>query len=705
MRALLLCLSLISVPWMAAAQTQEPAVLVADDVSVSRERVLTARGNVEVFQGDVSLTARAIIYDQGSGQLRFEGPLTLRDGEDVLILANAAELDPDLRNGILRSARLVIDQQLQLAAIQINRVDARYSQLYKAAVSSCRVCNDGRPPLWQIRAKRIVHDQEEQQLYFDRAQFWIRSIPIFYLPRLRLPDPTLERATGFLIPSIRTTSQLGSGIKVPYFIRLGDTRDLTLTPYLSGETQTLELRYRQAFAKGRIDFEGAFTRDNLIPDTDRYYLFGTGTFDLRNDFTLSFDIELSSDDAYLTQYGYSDKDRLDSEIAITRTRRDEYIHAGLIGYNTLISGEDNSTLPTLVLDGTYERRIFPTSIDGEFRLGVQAHAHHRSSNNTVSGEGRDVTRIHGELAYLKAWTLRGGMRIDSQLALNFDAFDTRQDDVFEGSETDVVPQAAIALRYPLSKTSADGAVQFLEPFVQLSFTGGNQANVANDESTRVEFDEGNLLSLSRFPEEDRREHTTALAFGLNWARYDPDGWESYVSFGQILRDTEVSDFSTTSGLGGLSSDFLFAGQLRTQAGLALGGRVLFDEVLDFSKAEFRGDWSNQSLTLGGSYLWLIEDALEDRTKAVSELTLDGAYRFDSRWTVSGNWRYDVEDDRTARAGLGLGYENECVALDFTVERSFESSTSVEPSTSFGFTVALRGFAAQNGTESYTKSCS
>lgn len=709
MRALLTLLAVLAVSLSGLAahaqQTSPPPILIADDVEITPERVLIARGNVEVVQDDIRLTAQSITYDPDAESLTFEGPITLRQGTEVVILAEAAELSADLRNGLLRSARLVLSEQVQLAAAQINRVDARYSQLYKTAVTSCKVCNEGRPPLWQIRARRIVHDQEERQLYFDGAQFLIRNVPVFYLPHLRLPDPTLERATGFLIPSVRTTSQLGNGIKIPYFFRIGDHRDLTLTPYISPETRTLEYRYRQAFRSGRVTLTGALTRDSLLSGSDRWYIFGRAEFDLPKSFKLNFDLKSTSDDAYLKQYGYSEDDRLTSLVSVSRTRRDEFIQARIIGLTSLRAVESDDTLPTGVFDTRYERRLFPSRLGGELRFAVTSHAHYRSSDSTISGEGRDVIRLHGDVTYLTSATFAGGIRAQTRIGLSFDGFDTAQDDSFAGTVTDVVPMAAVALRYPASKTSADGSVHFLEPVLQLGWTGSRQANVANDESTRVEFDEGNLLALSRFPESDRREHGTTLALGLNWARYDARGWESYLSFGHILRETNLTDFTSTSGLDGISSDFLVAGQMRTQDGLALAGRALFDENFDFSKAELRGDWSNSDLTLGGSYVWLVEDAEEDRTKAVSELTFDGAYRVNTHWTVSGNWRYDVEDDRTARAGLGFGYENECVAVDLTVERRFTSSTSVEPETSFGFTVALRGFSAQSGTESYTRTCS
>ena len=261
MRRLLLTL-LVALGLPAAAQDSErPAVLVADDLFITRDRELVAQGNVEAFQGTTRIRASAIRYNDETGALVIEGPIVLNDGDGTVILADAAELDQGLQNGLLRGARMVLNQQVQMAAVQIDRVEGRYSQLYKTAVTSCKTCNDGELPLWQIRARRVVHDTVAQQLYFDDATFHIRSVPVFYLPRLRLPDPTLDRADGFLAPSIRTTSLLGTGLKLPYFITLGESRDLTLTPYLSSSTRTLEFRYRQAFTNGDIEFD-AYTRDD-----------------------------------------------------------------------------------------------------------------------------------------------------------------------------------------------------------------------------------------------------------------------------------------------------------------------------------------------------------------------------------------------------------------------------------------------------------
>ncbi|QUJ77557.1 LPS-assembly protein LptD [Sulfitobacter albidus] len=710
----LLTLLVILAPIWAGAQTRptDPALLVADQLFITRDRVLVAQGNVEAFQGDVRLRASAIRYDQGSGALSIEGPITLTEGTDTVIVADAASLDADLRNGILTGARLVLNQQLQLAAVQIDRVDGRYNQLYKTAVTSCRICDDGRPPLWQIRARRVIHDEVERQLYFDDAQFRIGTLPVFWLPRLRLPGPTVERATGFLVPSVRSTSQLGVGLKIPYFVRLSEKRDLTITPYLSSSTTTLELRYRQAYRNGRIQLDGAITRDDLREGETRGYLFGRGEFALPEDFTLRFGLETVSDDGYLDTYGYSDADRLRSELRVSRARRDEYIRASFFNFKTLRDGEVNATLPTLVLDGEYERRFFPRTLGGEIRTSLEAHSHRRNSDLSVDSDdpddivdGRDVARLNAQIDWLRSATFTNGLRADLTLGVSFNTFKISQDDTTPSSPSEIVPHGAIALRYPLARVGTNGVRQILEPVVQLAWTGGDRLDIPNEESTRVEFDQGNLVSLSRFPREDRRERASVAAVGLGWSRFDPMGWDAHVTVGQIFRNNADTGFSTTSGLDGARSDLLIAAQIDSGAGLALTGRSLFEENLAVSKAELRGDYSFARGRIGGSYVWLQEDPAEDRDREVSEFTLDGSYRINQFWTASADWRYDIASDRAATAGIGLSYENECVTVDLSVKRRYTTSTSVEPSTDFGFNIGLRGFAADTGTERYVRSCS
>ena len=246
---------------------QDAATLVADRVEIRGDNVLVAEGAVEILQKGMTLTATRVTFDAAKDTLSIEGPIVLTDAGGTRVLADQAELSADLQNGILTGARLVLAQQLQLAAAEMQRVGGRYTELGRTVASSCQVCAANPIPIWEIRAQSVVHDKLEQQMYFKGAQLRFFGVPVFYIPRLRMPDPGLNRATGFLRPDYRITNQLGYGIIQPYFIVIDPSRDLTLAPYISSKQgRSLGLRYRQAYQTGQFEVNGALSTDEILPD-------------------------------------------------------------------------------------------------------------------------------------------------------------------------------------------------------------------------------------------------------------------------------------------------------------------------------------------------------------------------------------------------------------------------------------------------------
>ena len=713
--ATLILTALASLPLRAqdtAAQTEDAALLVADSVLIEGESRLIAEGNVEALYDGTRLTATRIVYDQSTDSLSLDGPVRVTDPQGNVLLADGGELGSDLEDGLLRGARMVLDEQLQLASVEARRVEGRYTQLSRVAVTSCQVCGT-KAPLWQIRASRVVHDQEERQLYFENASLRVGRVPIFWVPYMRLPDPTLERARGFLIPSVRSTSLLGFGIKVPYFIPIGDHRDVTITPYFSPVTQTFEGRYRQAFRNGRITLTGALSRDTLLRDEMRGYLFAEGEFDLGRDFKLDFSLQSTTDDSYLSDYGYGDSDRLYSTVTLSRVRWNELLSAGITNSESLRDDEPDVSQPSIITDLRAERRFFFPRIPGEFRIGAVAHNHYRPSDLDVDGtdddlivDGRDVTRTTAELSWRNRWTLAGGLRIGAEGYIWADAFWTDQDSTTPERVSQITPAASLELRWPLIRQGYGGTRYLLEPVAQLGWVGGERLGQANDESTGVELDQGNLLSLSRFPAADRRERGRIGAVGLRFLRDAPAGWSAGLTLGRVWREEDEPDFTRSSGMDSRVSDYLIAGYIQNAAGLNFSTRGLLDlEDLRFSKAEARAGWVADRFDFSASYLLLVNDPEENRQGSVSEWSFDGRYDLNRHWTGEASWQYDLSDRRFAKAALGLEYQNECAQVNFSVSRRFASSTNLEPSTDFGLTVALKGFSTGGSAKEYRRSCS
>ncbi|ARE39652.1 Outer membrane protein Imp, required for envelope biogenesis [Rhodovulum sp. P5] len=713
MRRTLALMALCILPFAATAEETKPdfATLVADSVSVGDNRRLVATGHVEVLYGDIRLTAPRVAYDRENDTLSIDGPIRVTTENDTVILASAAELSPDLAEGILYSARMVMDRELQIAAADIQRMGGRYTVLNKTVASVCRICSESQEPLWQIRAERVIHDEERQRLFFTNARLELLGVPVFYLPRLSIPDPSLKRATGFLSPKIRTSDILGTGVKIPYFIAIGDHQDVTLTPYVSEETRTLEWRYRRAFRAGDIELNGAFSNDDLKQTSTRAFLFAEGTFDLPKDFTLEFDLKMVSDPDYLFDYDFSDDNRLENTISINRTRKDELIQGDLAYFEPLRDTATDSSNPARTGDVSYRRRFVPPVIGGIAGFTLSGRGAYRNSSQDTDGsdydsygDGMDVTRVSAGLDWRGDHVFSNGMVLAAIGAVDMDLYYVNDDIELEGTHTRITPAAALELRWPFAASTASGGTHVLEPLLQLAWSDQDDGNIPDEDSILLEFDEANLTALSRFPGEDAREAGLRASIGLGWTWTDPSGWSVGTTVGRILRAEDLGQFSQGSGLDGLTSDWMSVLQLSLPSNLLLWNRTLFDDSYDVTKTDLRVNWTPGRFALGTSYTWIAPDASVGRNDKVSEWELEASYQFHDYWTGRTDWRYDAVERNYYDAGVGLMFQNDCLTVDLSVSRRFSSSTTRRESTDFALLVQFAGFGSSSSGTAQARRC-
>lgn len=399
----------------------------------------------------------------------------------------------------------------------------------------------------------------------------------------------------------------------------------------------------------------------------------------------------------MLDYGLPAKDRLDSRIEVTRTRRNEYISGRLIGFNSIRAGEDNATLPSLISDFTLHRRFSGGPLGGEAGLRFQTHNHRRSSTNPLDlnadgfADGRDVSSASLRLDYRRNWVLPMGMVGTVLGEATADAYSVGQDAIYGGNSARLHGGVAVELRWPWAKAGANGVGHVIEPVVQFVWSPKGTEKLQNEDSSLVEFDEGNLFSLNRSPGSDMTERGARVNLGFGYTRVDPAGWTLSGAVGRVFRAEDLRQFSVASGLDGRNSDWLAALQLTLPDGLGLSHRMLLSDDFGLTKSESRLNIARARYAVAGSYTWVVADLAENRIDAISELALDGSYKLTDAWTARGQARYDFQADRANRAGVGLQYRNECVAVDLSLSRRFTSSTSVSPTTDFGLSVELVGF--------------
>jgi LPS-assembly protein len=697
-----LCIVVLFASPARAQEAGETTALVADLVRIDGDQRLIAEGNVEIFTRGRRLRASRIVYDRAADRVQIEGPIELRNEDGTIVLADAADLDTDLTQGILQGARVVLNDRLQIAGAEMIRRDGRFSDLRQVAASSCRVCARGQTPLWEIRADRVIHDEETGQVYFYNARFRIAGVPVFYLPALRVPDGTDPRVRGFLPPSIVASSILGNGVKVPYFLPLGDHADVTFIPYVTeDDSATLQGIYRQAFVRGDLRVEGALSRDQLEPGETRGYLFATRTWALPSGFQVLAEIELTSDDAYLTDYGFAEQDWLESGIAINRVRPGELITADITHFQSLRVDSDDTDEPTLVAFGRWDRRIEAPVLGGWLDLDLTAQSSRRDSDENIVG--RDMTQIRGRAGWGNTWTGPGGLRLAGAADATLDLKEILNDDQFPQYQGGLWPQGSVTLSWPLARPGEGGGYQVIEPVAQIAYTADTGIESPNDDSTAVALDTGNILAFNRFPGLDDTEIGTRANLALRWIAQDADGVRLALTGGRIYRFTETDQFNPSTGLDGRRSDWLAQVDFDLRDRFRFRTMALLDEQAGVSIFEARLGWVGpERLTLSSNYIYQRADPENDLDADVSELYAAAGLPLSRNWSARGDIRRDFVGGRTNESGFALGYENECVRVDFSVTRAFRATADLEPTVTYALEVELAGFGSPAGNPAATR---
>lgn len=680
----------------AVAQDQAGfATLLADRLFLDGPNRLIAEGNVEAFFAQARLTAARVVYDRSTGAMQITGPLVLTEGASTVLLADSAELREGLRLGLIRSARVVMEQQLQIAANTVERRSERFTEMNNVIASACEICPDTETPLWEVRADRVVHDAEERQLYFEGAQFRMFGLPIAYIPQLRVPDPSLERATGFLSPRLSLDTEHGFGLRAPYFSELSSDKDLTLTPFLGTKgTYALEARYRQAFSSGLLELGGLVARDSIRNGELRGMVYANGDFAVPRGYHLSFNLIQPSDRSLLEDYDQGEP-RLTSDITLERVRRDERIRLQALQFRSLRVADVNANLPNSVGQGLYDRRFDMPLLGGLGRVRLEGEGYAR--RQPIGTDPKRVARLSGDLNWRRDTVLPGGVLGAVGGNLGLDHFRIAPAaSAFAPTTTRFRPSLMAELRWPLVRAGAGDASHVIEPVAQVIWSNdrvftypNGTGRLPNATSLMPELDEGNLFSFDRFPGGDAREAGLRANLGLSWTRYDPDGWSSTITLGRILRERDLGQFSADSPLSGSESDWLLAASVDTAAGLTLSSRSLFSDDFDLTRAAIEVDWTTDTFSISTSYMRVEADMFENRNVTASEWSFDGARSLDESWTARVGWRYDVAQKRAARALVGLDYENECLRMAMQIEREYSATTNSN-STRFGLAVDILG---------------
>ncbi len=684
--------------------TAERITFSADLVQIdtTAERI-EAFGHVVLAHGGYHLKADRVVYHEDSGEVVAEGHVEIIDPDGNRLLVKRAELENDLKAGMIEAARLILKDGARMAARQVERDSVGNSRLERAVYSPCPVCDaePERRPLWALKAVRVLHDRRRHRLIFRNAFLELKGVPVFWVPWLSIPDPTVRRARGFLAPDIFSRDELGLIVKLPYYLPIGRSADLTLTPMLATrETPALAARYRQEFARARLRFAGSLTRSerpgptpfSTRPAAARGHLFARARILHGAKWDSNLDLNWASDDTYVRLYGFSDADTLASRYRLEGRGENWRVTARLVGYQGLriedVAGLTAQVLPSI----TAEWRASGRPAGGRLSMTIDSLSLVRTAGSDVQ---RESARAHWRRRLVAGpgfvWNFdllaRGDLyRVEDAARIDDPAFAGR-----DGTATRGIALAAATWRWPLATTN--GAIyQRVEPIVQFvaSPALGREPAIPNEDSRSFALDIGNLFAIDRMPGLDRFESGPRLVYGLHYL-FDPGLFRVEASAGQSRRLSRLAgQFPAGTGIARRRSDVVSRLLLDLPGAVDLIYDGQFDgHTMRPRRHEIQALLHLARLSLSGGYFRIRRDlTTPDRTNR-EELRFEGNFRLSRRLRLTGGLIENLSSNQPVEYEAGVLYSADCLELGLTVRKRRTFDRDIKPGTSFIFRIRLR----------------
>jgi LPS-assembly protein len=559
---------------------------------------VAAVGNVQIYYGGSTLEADKVIYDQTTKRLHAEGNVRLTEEDGKVTHGEIMDLSDDYRDGFVDSLRLDSPDQTRMAAARADRTAGNFTVLHNGVYTACAPCKDDprKPPLWQVKAARIIHDQGEKMMYFEDARLEFFGKPMAWLPYFSAPDPTVKRKTGVLMPTISSNSKYGVALEVPYYWALAPDYDATFAPMITTKQgPLLQGEFRQRLIDGAYSIRGAgiYQLDkNYFQRSDgtatpgyrdwRGSLESSGMFALNNNWVWGWDATMLSDRTFLQDYNprlsqYHSTDPFQnptteavSQLYLAGKGNRSYFDARTIYYLGFSEADSQNQIPVIhpVIDYTYtfDHPVLGGELGTKFNFTSltrnQANfdpittnalntgactqtadpAIKTTANCLLRGMPGTYSRFSAEThwrrsitdGYGQVFTPFASVRVDAG-AMNVNN-DPGVSNYIETGDTNLVramPTIGMEYRYPFINVQSWGT-QTVSPIAQV-IVRPNETQVGrwpNEDAQSLIFDDSNLFRVDKFSGWDRVEGGGRANYGAQYTAQFNQGGFVNVLFGQ-----------------------------------------------------------------------------------------------------------------------------------------------------------------------------
>tara|TARA_Y100000591_G_scaffold96857_2_gene82137 strand:- start:474 stop:2858 length:2385 start_codon:yes stop_codon:yes gene_type:complete len=579
----------------------------------------------------------------------------------------------------------IIDNDFRLKGNSVT-VENNISEITKGVFTTCKKRDDCPP--WQLSAKKIRHDKKKREISYDNTTLKLYDIPVAYFPKFFHPDPTVKRRTGFLVPSIKNSSNFGNYLNTPFFYAFAENKDFTFSPrFYTDEKILMQTEYRQKnLNTNHIADFSFFTKKNGSSKRHFFYEFDKDFTAKRFDNSeINLKIQTTSNDTYLKSNKLksqlnNENNILENSINLDLYSNDLTVNLSSVIYENLDklkSDRYEYILPKLQITKNFNEINL---LNGNFQLKSKSLARNYDTNIYEKHNINDLI-------------FKSNPKINRYGFLNNYEFLFRNSNT-DNKNSDFKNEKNFFLSgiyqynssLPMKKES-DIYRKIFSPKIALKIAPNH---TKNDRDKERKIDLNNIYSLTRTVDGQSIEGGISSTYGFDYSISDKTNNNEIFNFkfANNLRLKENDDLSNTNQIGEKTSNFF--------TGIEYKPNNIITTKYTSSFKNNLNNLSNENLVTEfkvnnfvTTFDYLNENNTASKTSFLSNKT---SFLIDNSSSFSFSTRKNKTKDITEYYQFMYQYKNDCLAASIEYNKDFYTDRDLKPDESILFKLNIIPFA-------------
>ena len=552
--------------------------------------------------------------------------------------------------------------------------------------TTCKL-NDTCPP-WSLKAAEIRHDKSKKTINYKDAVLQLYDRPVMYFPKFFHPDPTVKRQSGFLVPSIKSSTSTSNSLSLPYYHVFSENKDLTFSPRLYSNNEVLsqvEFRQKEKNYDNIIDY--SFKETN---GQSKSHLFSNSKINLDLDdydnSSLEINLEGTNNDTYLKTDNiktsqYYDSSSLNTFVAFNANNEKLDTSIEFQVYENLSADKEHNRYEYIYPNFSISKTL-DTAFNEYGSFNYKANGFQKKYNTNIS----EISFVNNFNFLSKPLFTKSGIKNNFNLFFKNANHDGKRSSKYKDDLTsDLYTSLILNSSLPLNKETIDYESKFT-PKISLRLSPTRSENLTNKDRR---IDIVNVFSDNRLGLNESLEGGQSLTVGSEYNLMKKNGSDILnINIAQIYRDINEKKLPIKSKMNTKSSDVV--------GGVKFIPNKYINFDYDFS---LDNNLKNSSYNMAKSTISVNNfvttfEFLEENNEIGSEsyLSNESSYAFNGSNKLLYRERKNRKTKLQEFYNLIYQYENDCLVASIQYSKDYYSDRELKPTEELFFSITIVPFA-------------